>query len=235
MDTVADVTFAGHQTSLGRTTRAQGQDEVGVLVANHGTGVVWSIVCGSAHALASRAVDDNASWVVGIVLHRGDDPHTTSGEGIAVDVGQIIIDLAAGPGELELRDWSRGGGIRGKLDGDTHTLLAVLFGEAALELLHVGSVALTNRRVVDRESAVVDDGSSSQSQGGRGRGKQHGCASENVLVLHFGCWFPFGRIVKSRGLVVMGMDQKGMVLCTESRRQRFFQQRNDADQRPARG
>lgn len=73
---VVDVAFADLDATLGGTAGADGQDEVGVLIADHGSGVVWGVVGGRAGGFTSRAVDDDARWVAGVVLHRRHDLHT---------------------------------------------------------------------------------------------------------------------------------------------------------------
>lgn len=185
VDSLVEVSFLDLDAALGRTTRAHGQDEVGVLRADHGSGIIRGVVGSAADRFASWAVDGNAGWVIRVVLHRGDNLHATGREGIAVDVGEVIRDLAVGPSELELGDRSRDRVIWRKLDGDTNTFLVVSFAEAALEFSHAGGVALANRRIVNGKSAVVDNGSGSNSHDRGSRGKQHGCASKDVLGLHF--------------------------------------------------
>lgn len=186
VDTVVDVaSVGGLDITLAGATRAHGQDQVGVLIADHGAGVVRGVVGSSADGFTGRAVDRNTGRVAGIVLVGRDNLHTTGRERIAVNVGQIIRDLAISPGELELRDRAAGGGIGRQLDGDTDALLAVLLGVAALELLHVGIVVLADGSVVDGESTVVDNGGRANGHDGRSRGKQHGCARDDVLELHF--------------------------------------------------
>jgi len=159
MHSLVRVHFPDFDASLGRTAGAHGQDEVGVLRADHGSGIVWAVVGGTADRFASWAVDDNASWVVRVVLHRWDDFHATGGEGVAVDVGKVIGDLSVGPGELKLGDRSRDRVVRGKLDGDTNTFFAVALAVAALKCAHAGTGILADRRVVDGESTVVDHSS----------------------------------------------------------------------------
>merc|ERR1712000_55112 len=101
---------------------------------------------------------------------------------------KIVRDLAVGPGELELGDGSVGSGIGRELDRDTGALTAVSLGVAALEFGHSWVGTTSDRRIVDGETAVVDDGSGTKGQGGLSRGKQHSCASDNVLELHLDCW-----------------------------------------------
>lgn len=193
MDAVMDLAFVDGDASLARSTGANGQDEVGLLVAHHGASVIGSIVGRGAHSLAGRAVDDDTGWVAWVVLHRRNNLHATRREGVAVDVGEIVRDLAIGPGELELRDGSGGGGIGCKLDRNANTFLTVAFAIASLELLHARVGAASDRCIIDGIAAVVDDGGGSQGQDGRGRGKQHGCASNEVLELHVDGMEPWNR------------------------------------------
>lgn len=185
MHTVVDVALAGGlDITLGSTTRAHGQDKVRVFVADHGASVIGSVVGGGAHGFAGRAVDRDTSRVVGVTLLGRHNLHTTGREGVAIDVGQVVCDLAIGPGELELGDRSGAGGIGRQFDGDANTGLSVLLRVAALDLLEVGIVALSDGGVVDGESTVVDDGGRADGHDGGSRGKQHGCASDDVLELH---------------------------------------------------
>lgn len=184
MDAADGIPSAGH-AALAGSTWAHGQDEVGILAADHGASVIRSVVSGSASRCASRAADWHTCWVVWVVLHRRDNLHATSREWVAVDVGQIVGDLSVGPCELELGDRSRRGLLRRQLDRDTHTWLAVALAVATLELLHARVGAATNRCVVDWEATVVDDGGSPHSHNSGSGGKQHGCArSQEVLELH---------------------------------------------------
>lgn len=176
MDAVADVLALDLDTSLGTSTRAHGQSKAGILITDHGSDVVWSIVGSSADRLSSRAVNHNAGWVGRVTLLGWDNLHTTSGEGIAINVGEIISDLAVSPGEFELRDGSTAGIIGGQLDRDANTLLRITLGVRSLKGLHVGMVVLTDGSIVDGISTVVDDGGSAQSHDSGSRGKQHGCA-----------------------------------------------------------
>lgn len=98
--------LAGVATASTASTGAHGQDQVRVDAADHGSSLVRSVVCSGASALASGTRDRNAGWVGRVVLHGWDNLHTTFGEGIAVDVGQIPEDAVARWGELELRDGS---------------------------------------------------------------------------------------------------------------------------------
>ena len=158
------------------TTRAQGEDEVGLVAADMGAHVIWLVVGSIAGLGASVADDGNASRVAGVVLHRRDKGHATIGKGVAVNVGHVIVDLAISPGELELSDLAVGLGR--KLDGDAVALAAPGLRVAALHLLHLSMLALADRCVVDRRAAVVDDSSLAQGHGGGGEGEQHGCAGE---------------------------------------------------------
>lgn len=187
--TVVDGAAHDGDAALDRSAGAHGQNETGILVAHHGSSVIGRVVGRGAGGLAGRAVDGDAARVAGVVLHRRDNLHTTRREGVAVDVGQVVRDLAVGPGKLKLRDGARRGGIGGELDRDTDTLLAVPLRVAALEFLHAGIVVAGHRRVVDGVSTVVDDGGRSEGQDGGSRGKQHGCASDEVFELHFGWMF----------------------------------------------
>ena len=170
--------------SLASSTGAESQDEVGVFITDHGAGVIGLVVSSRAGGRASRARDGDASRVVGVVLHGRNNLHTTSREWVAVDVGQVVGNLAIGPGELELRDGAGSAGLRRELNRDTDTLLTVALAVAALELLHAGVGATADGGVVDGEAAVVDHGGSSHGGDTRGRGKQHGCASDESLELH---------------------------------------------------
>lgn len=176
VDAISDVLSLDLDTSLGTSTGAHGQGEAGVLIADHGSDIVWSIVGSSADGLSGRAVNHNASWVGRITLLGGDNLHATGGEGIAIDVGEIIGDLAISPGEFELRDRSTASSVGSQLDRDANTLLRVTLGVRSLEGLHVGMVVLANGGIVDGISTVVDDGGSAQGHDSGSRGKQHGCA-----------------------------------------------------------
>lgn len=184
MDAIDDVASSLSDASLGGTAGAQSQSEARVLIADHGANIIWRIVGGRTDGLASRAGDGDTSRVVGIILHGWNDLHTTSREGVAVDVGQVIGDLAVGPGELKLRDGSRSAVLRSKLDGDTNTLLAVALAVATLECCHSRVGATTDGGVVHREATVVDDGSSPHSGHTRRGGEQNGSAREDVFELH---------------------------------------------------
>lgn len=147
VDTVVDVAVPVHRGGgalLAGATRAHGDSQVRLLVADHGAGVVWRVVRGGADGLASGAIDGDTGWIVGVVLHRGNDAHAARREGIAVDVGDIVVDLAVGPGELELGDGPRRTVIGRELDGDADAFLAVCLTVAAFELRHVGRVALAD-------------------------------------------------------------------------------------------
>lgn len=138
--------------------------------------IIRLVVGGITDGVTGGAVDGNTGWVVGVVRHRRHQGHALIGEGVTVDVGQVVVDLAVRPGELELSRVGISAG--GELDGDSVALLAKLLRVAALHLLHLGVLALADRGVVDGETAVVDDGGLAQGHGGGGEGKQHGCAGE---------------------------------------------------------
>lgn len=176
MDAVSDMFSLDLDASLGTSTRAHGQGEAGILIADHGADIIWEVVGSGADSLAGRAVNHDTRWVGRVALLGWDNLHATSGEGIAINVGKIIGDLAVGPGEFELRDGSTDGSIGSQLDGDAHTLLRVALGVGALEGLHVGVLTLADGSIVDGISTVVDDGGSAQSHDSGSRGKQHGCA-----------------------------------------------------------
>jgi len=156
-----DVAAGLDDAALSSSPRAEGQGKARVFVADHGTDVIWRVVGGRADRLAGRAIDRHAGRVIGVVLHGRNDPHTTSREGIAVDVGDIIRDLAVVPGELELGDGTRLAVFCGKLDGHADTLLAVGLAVATLELLHAGVGTSSHGCVVDSGATVVDDGGAS--------------------------------------------------------------------------
>lgn len=92
--------------------------------------------------MASRAIDLLAGWVGGVSHHGGDKTHASINERRAVDVGEIIVDLAISPGEFELGDRAIHAGR--ELDGDANTRLGVRLGVAALEFGHPSVLALSN-------------------------------------------------------------------------------------------
>jgi len=148
--------------ALCRSARADGQDKVGILVADHGPWVVWSVVSSGAGRGSSWAVNRLASWVGRVVGHGWVDDDAALREwvalgsvGVAIDVGQIPEDAVARPGVLELRDRS-GQGVAGReLDGDTDALFAVLGGiSTGAKQLHGFSSAIDGG-IVNVEVAVV--------------------------------------------------------------------------------
>lgn len=142
VDTVVDVSsLVDRDAALEGSARADGQGEVRVLIADHGSDVVWGVVGSGASGHTSRAGHRNAGRVAGVILHGWNNLHTASSEGVAVDVGQVIGDLAVSPGELELRDWSIGGLVGRKLDRDSGTLVGVALAVSALKLSHGGVAA----------------------------------------------------------------------------------------------
>lgn len=184
MDAIDDVASSVSDASLGSSARAQGQSEAGFLIADHGADIIGLIVGSGTDRLASRAGHGNTGRVVGIILHRGHNLHTTSREGVAIDVGKVVGDLAVGPGELELRDGARGAVVWRKLDGDANTLHAVALAVAALERCHSWVGTAADGGVIHREATVVDHGSSPHSCHTRSGGEQNGSAREDVLELH---------------------------------------------------
>jgi hypothetical protein len=167
----------GLSASRGAATGgAQGEDKIGIFAADVGADIIWLVVGGVAVRLAGRAVDGNAGWVVGVVLHGRNQRHATGREGVAVDVGDVVVDLAISPGELELGHVAV---VLGReLDGHAIALVAPALRVAALHLLHLSVRALADGSVPDWGVAVVDDGGLTQGHGGRSKGEQHGCAGE---------------------------------------------------------
>lgn len=107
------------------TPRAEGEGQTRVLVADHGSNIIGSIVRGGANNLTSRTVDHCTGGVGGVALPGWDNLHPIGREGIAIDVGEIVGDFAVGPGELELRHRSAHGGVGRQLDGDADAGLRV--------------------------------------------------------------------------------------------------------------
>lgn len=141
-----------------------------------GADIVWLVVGSIAVVGTGRAVNGNAAWVARVARHGRSEAHATSSKWVAINVGEVIVDLAISPGELELRDLAISG--RGELDGDAVACLTVLLRVAALHLLHAGVLALTDRSVVDGVATVVDDMGRTKSHSSGGEGEQHGCAGE---------------------------------------------------------
>jgi len=168
------------------STWAQGQNEVGILVADHRACVVWLVVGGSASRLPSWAGDVNAGWEACVVGHGWHDLHTALGERIAVDVGEIVVDHAVVPGVFELRDCSGKRVVRGKLNrhADVWLVIGVVVASRR-ELLHI-LICARDSSIVNRETAVVIDGCSTNSQDRWSQGKQHGCAGDGGRERH--CW-----------------------------------------------
>ena len=100
------------------------------------------VVGGTAGTLASRASDLLTGWVGAVSHHGGNERHASISERRAVDVGEIIVDLAISPGEFELGDRTIHAGR--ELDGDANTRLGVRLGVAALKFGHPSVLALTN-------------------------------------------------------------------------------------------
>jgi len=94
---------------------AQSHDEVAGVWADHGTNIVRVVVSRSAGRLSSWAVNGNTSWEVGAGGSRWHKAHAACREGVAVDVGDVVVDVAGVPCELELRHISAALG-RGELD-----------------------------------------------------------------------------------------------------------------------
>jgi len=139
MGTVVEMTCVDERhASLAGSARANGQDQVGILIADHSVGVIWGVVGGSADRFAGRAVNGHAGWVAGIVLHGRDDLHASSSERVAIDVGKIIRDLAVSPGELELRDRSGLSIVWRELDREANILVAICLAVATFESFHGG-------------------------------------------------------------------------------------------------
>lgn len=159
--------------SLDRSAWAESHGEVAFFGAHHGANVVWLVVGSVTGRLAGRAADDLTGWVAIGSNHRRGELHSTHGEWVAVDVGDVVGDVTIVRGELELSH--RSGGIGCELDGHTNSFGTVSLGiSARRERGHVGVRALGNRGEIDLEAAVVDDVGSS-SHGRRGHGEQHGC------------------------------------------------------------
>lgn len=157
MDVVEETGFRALGRIGARATWAHGQGEVGADAADHGGSVVRVVVCGGAGGLAGGTCDGNAGWVGRVILHRRLDGHTTLGEGVAVDVGQIPEDALARWSKLELSDWAREVVGGRQLDGNAIIGAAVGLGVASLDFLHTSALTLADRRVVDGEATVVDD------------------------------------------------------------------------------
>lgn len=170
--------------ALGRAAGADGQDEVGVLIADHGFWIVGGVVRSSADHRASGAGDRLASWVAGVIGHRWVNDDTTLGErvafstvGVAVDVGQIPEDAVARPGVLELGDWARERVGSGELDRDADALFAIRgrVASGAKQLHAFGSAV--DGGVVNVVVAVVENRRASYGHDCWSKGKQTSCAN----------------------------------------------------------
>lgn len=125
---IEDAGSLGHfHASLAGSTWAEDKGKIDAIVADHGSHIVGQVVGGITVRVAGRAVNHGASRVRRVVQSRGNNLHATSAEGsrITVNVGDVVGDLAVGPGEFELGDGSVGGGIGRQLDGDADARLAV--------------------------------------------------------------------------------------------------------------
>jgi len=83
--------------AFGRSTGADGQDEIGVLVANHGLRVVWGIV-GSSTDHGSRWAGDRLTSRVGCVVGHGwVDDNATLREWVALRAVRVAVDVGQIP------------------------------------------------------------------------------------------------------------------------------------------
>lgn len=83
-------------------------------------------------------------------------------EWVAVNVRDVIVDVAVGPGIFELSDLAVGGGRQ--LDGDANVGESVCLAEASRwQFLHGSTKTLSDRSKVDRRSTVVNNSGRSDS------------------------------------------------------------------------
>lgn len=85
-------------------TCAQREGDVGGVGANHGPHVVGEVVGGVAVLLACRAIDDLAGWEGRETWSGWRNFRTLSPKGVAVNVRDIVEDIAARPSEFKLCD-----------------------------------------------------------------------------------------------------------------------------------
>jgi len=124
-----------------RSARADAEGQAGVLVTDHGVSVIWLVVCSEANRFTSRADDWLASWVVCVPGHGWRENHAFGGKWIAVDVGDVVVDLAIGPGELKLGNapGKRVGGSKLDRNADTFFGVALRVGASRWEKCHAFS------------------------------------------------------------------------------------------------
>lgn len=186
--------------------RAEDDDGVGGGTALGGGEVVaWNVVRRGAEVGAGRASNAPAPRV------GGDNGNTILGEGVSVNVAQIIPKAVAGQGVLELSDVGAGG-VAAHFDGNTAAVGVDAVGFSVLptlggEGLH-RAVGIGNGPDVNIKGALIVDNGVAKSRDLTGGGKQHSCAREECRSNHF------VRVVENGvpfNLSKLGISEKGLI------------------------